>query len=310
MNTPNTFNSDTVMSIHGVEGRLKRRTVGPHTAAGCFEHQDWTSYPRPVNDWGPGRIMKVDLRFDDACHNGHNTFAITAYITHPGTREARGDWDACGCLHDEIRQYFPELAHLIPWHGCTTDGPLHYVANTLYLAGDRDCNGKRKGEILRTQPAVRFGNIPAVHTVKPAFATFLRSRIGTGTFTVTTVPYKPTGSDTYPFSPKYTLAGYDVPWHSCPFDTLAVAECFCESLNSYHTDVVDIPVAYSEGGERDLDAARSTAIWPAATDEQLSAEPDVLRSALLDRLPALLDSFHSTMADVGFYWAPEDCPAE
>ena len=35
-------------------------------------------------------------------------------------------------------------------------------------------------------------------------------------------------------------------------------------------------------------AARSCAIWPDATDEQLCAEPDVLKAALLARLPALM----------------------
>jgi len=44
----------------------------------------------------------------------------------------KGRLEACGCLHDEIRQHFPELAHLIKWHLVSTDGPLHYIANTLY----------------------------------------------------------------------------------------------------------------------------------------------------------------------------------
>ena len=28
----------------------------------------------------------------------------------------------------------------------SSDEPIHYAANTIYLAGDRDCNGLRKGE--------------------------------------------------------------------------------------------------------------------------------------------------------------------
>ena len=51
--------------------------------------------------------MTVQVRFDDECGNGHNTFAITADI--------RGRFiDMGGCLHDEIREHFPELAHLDP----------------------------------------------------------------------------------------------------------------------------------------------------------------------------------------------------
>jgi len=84
--------------------------------------------------------MTVQLRFDDQCGNGHNTFAITADI--------RGRHiDMGGCLHDEIREHFPELAHLIRWHLVSTDGPMHYIANTTYLASDRDHWGLKVGEV-------------------------------------------------------------------------------------------------------------------------------------------------------------------
>lgn len=56
-------------------------------------------------------------------------FSITAEINKDG-REV-----SCGCLHDEIRRTFPELAELIPFHLCTTNGfPIHYVANAMYWA--------------------------------------------------------------------------------------------------------------------------------------------------------------------------------
>jgi hypothetical protein len=62
-------------------------------------------------------------------------FAITAEI---GRRQARrGRWCAAafGCLHDEVREHFPDLAPLIRWHLCAVDdGPLHYVANAQYWA--------------------------------------------------------------------------------------------------------------------------------------------------------------------------------
>ncbi len=54
--------------------------------------------------------------------------------------------DSGGCIHGEIAKHFPELAPFIKWHLCSSDGPLHYVANTVYLAGDRDCWGLRRGE--------------------------------------------------------------------------------------------------------------------------------------------------------------------
>ena len=86
--------------------------------------------------------MTVRVRFDDECGNGHNTFAITADI--------RGRHiDMGGCLHDEIREHFPELAHLIRWHLVSTDGPMHYIANTTYLASDRDHWGLKAGEVQK-----------------------------------------------------------------------------------------------------------------------------------------------------------------
>ena len=71
-------------------------------------------------------LARVNMRFDDECGNGHNTFAITldSKAQHAG---AFG-----GCMHDKIAEVWPEYAHLIKWHLCSTEGPLHYVANTVY----------------------------------------------------------------------------------------------------------------------------------------------------------------------------------
>lgn len=85
--------------------------------------------------------MTVTTRFDDRCGNGHNTFSITADITG---RRGFDIIDMGGCLHDEIREHFPELAHLIRWHLVSTDGPMHYIANTTYLASGTEWNGEPK----------------------------------------------------------------------------------------------------------------------------------------------------------------------
>ena len=90
-------------------------------------------------------MVKVQLRFDDDCENGHNTFAITA-DTFGMLRTGRWAHESGGCLHEDIAKYFPQYAHLIKWHLVSTDGPLHYIANTLYHANDRDHWGLRKGE--------------------------------------------------------------------------------------------------------------------------------------------------------------------
>jgi len=53
-----------------------------------------------------------------------------------------------------------------------------------------------------------------------------------------------------------------------------------------------------KGKERELDAARNAAVWPKATNEELTA-PD-LKKRLAARLPALLADFHADIEELGF----------
>lgn len=129
-------------SINGVAGRYFGATVSYKSNPGCFARQRWVSQARPIAGYGKDAAMTVEIRFDDDCGNGHNTFAITAEVKRPMAR----DIEAVGCLHDDIARVFPELAPLIKWHLVSTDGPMHYIANTVFLAGDADCWGLRKGE--------------------------------------------------------------------------------------------------------------------------------------------------------------------
>lgn len=120
-------------AINGVPGRLftLRRPPAPWKA-GTFANQSWASQQRSAVSLGyaPGSYIQVSIRFDDECRNGRNTFSITANIRELGRR----DCVAGGCLHDEVEKVFPELAHLIKWRLYSTDGPMHYVANTMYHA--------------------------------------------------------------------------------------------------------------------------------------------------------------------------------
>jgi len=88
--------------------------------------------------------ITAEVRYDDECNNGHNSFTITADID----RRSGNRWveHGGGCCHDEIVKHFPELVPLIKWHLCSSDGPMHYPANVTYHAGDRDCWGLRKGK--------------------------------------------------------------------------------------------------------------------------------------------------------------------
>jgi hypothetical protein len=163
------------------------------------------TFTRVYTENGTRYTITATVRYDDKCNNGHNSFSITGEIKGP-----RG-LDVCGCIHEDIAKRFPELEPFIKWHLCSSDGPLHYIANTVYNAGDLDHWGLRKGE---TGPG------------------------------------------------KYHLIG--------------------------------------EGKERELDHARSSAIWPEATDEQLLVSKEELDAALKARLPGLLAEFREAVESFGF----------
>jgi len=55
-----------------------------------------------------------------------------------------------------------------------------------------------------------------------------------------------------------------------------------------------------KGKERELDRARSSAVWPDATDEDLTA--DGLKERLEARLPGLMLEFRAAIESLGFTW--------
>lgn len=225
-------------SINGVNGRM--HTVhDPQNVRGRMVHrsQKWTSEGRASNPDGTGGMLYVNIRFDDECQNGYQSFSITG----------RGK-DFCGCIHDKIAERFPELSPFIKWHLMSTDGPLHYIANTLYHASDRDCNGLREGETRQ----IRNGKTGRLCWILE-----------------TEAPPKYVDSDT---EPPASAAKY-VPWYKV-----------------------------GEGKERDFKAARSSAIWPEATDEQLSLSREQLEGLLKARLPGLIAEFRADMERIGFLW--------
>lgn len=212
---------------------------------GTHEYQYCHFGPRAIGGYGKGAVITVLCRFDDSCKNGHDTFSITAEVRLPGKR----DIEAGGCLHGDIVKVFPELEPLIKWHLCSTDGPMHGIANTIYHAGNRDHHGLLKGEVRQ----IRNGR-----TGKPCW-----------------------------IASKFEGQRY-VDSDECPADTQIIKY---EPLNRV-----------GEGKNRDLDAARRSAVWPEATDEQLCSPPEVLKALLEERLPALLVEFRKAMEGLGFTW--------
>lgn len=208
--------------------------------------------PRFYREDGCEYRITLHVRHDDRCGNGHNIFSITATIVR---KSSNGRWTehSCGCLHEEVAQHFPELAPLIKWHLCSTDGPMHYVANTLYHTSDRDHRGLRKGERQQLRNR-KSGQL--------VWQIVLRAD---GVEVTTGVPSWVDSDD----KPSDVLtADWEPVW-------------------------ID-----GEGKARELDHARSTAIWPDATDDELMS-PD-LKERLEERLPRLMAEFQAAVESIGF----------
>ena len=240
--------------IHGIEGTLE---FIEGDRPGVFKCQKFTTAARPYEAPGypKGCQIRAVIRFDDECGNGHNSFTVTGEIFRPGAR----DIEAGGCIHEDIAKHFPTLAHLIKWHLCDVSGPMHYIANAVFLAGDRDCWGLRKGE----KRQLRNG------------------KTGLPSWELVAVD----------------AAGEEIPTYKLP------------KYQDGETPPADTPTLkwvpwcrVGEGKERELDKARSVAIWPEATDAELTQEPDALEAALQARLPALLAAFRADVKAAGLKW--------
>lgn len=83
-----------------------------------------------------GKIV-VKIRWDDSCHNNHNTFAITGDLK---TEEI----EVCGCIHEEIVKYFPEFEYLLNWHHFTSDGYDYRGSNIIFHMENGDIALARK----------------------------------------------------------------------------------------------------------------------------------------------------------------------
>ena len=300
--TNTTLTQETTRTILGAPGRAFAVTQwagnGSTKAPTEIANQKWISESRRVSssDWGPGRVIKCEIRHDDKCKNGRPSFSITGHIERPGAR----DWDAGGCIHEEIARYFPELRPLIQWHLCSTDGPLHYIANTLYHMKETDTNGLREGQPGGWKYALTFGDNPILHKLKTPFLKFLQDDESGYDFEVVQLDHKkePGG---YEYSPKFTFGGYGEKWHEGPFDSELDAMAFLHALQNCDPKFTQYATIYGKGKERDLDAARNAGVWPDATDAELLA-PD-LESKLKARLPALVAEMREAVEnDCGMIW--------
>jgi len=87
--------------------------------------------------YAPGATITVTAQAIRYGGNRHPHFSVTGEVTTPASRRKR-DSDMCGCIHDHILRFWPELAPLIALHGSNADDgePTHGEANGFYdLAG-------------------------------------------------------------------------------------------------------------------------------------------------------------------------------
>ena len=234
--------------------------------------------------------ITVNLRYDDQCGNGHNTFAITGDIS---------GGNGSGCIHAEIAEAFPEYAHLIQWHLTSSDGPMHYVSNALYHASEKDCWGYRKNEPKRFKTEIFFNDVPVpVREYEEKFIKFLQETIKANPekpfYNFTIVQHDHEGRSDYKFSPRYTFEGFGDSWYKCPFKSLQEAEQFLEALQTCKIAFKSECVEWGEGKTPDLEAARNAAVWPEASLE------DFTKEKLEARLPKLLNRFKADMEALGF----------
>ncbi len=195
--------------------------------------------PKVYQEGGHQYRITATVRYDDQCGNGHNSFAITTAIY----RSIHGQWmeDSFGCCHEAIAKRFPELAPFIKWHGMTSEGPTHYVANTVYHASQHGATHAWVYYAGNADPLKLGGAEDRLLGYLKAFDA--QKAVG--------------------------VTGYRVQWDE---KTIKVAN---------------------------FDHARSTAVWPEATDAELSVDAATLTAALLARAPALCESFKRDVESLG-----------
>lgn len=81
-----------------------------------------------------GNTMRIKIRLNDECKNGHQDFAITADIWEKGKPQTDKYWLMGGCCHDEILKARPDLKIFVDLHLCDYKGiPMHAAENGFYF---------------------------------------------------------------------------------------------------------------------------------------------------------------------------------
>lgn len=281
------------MILCGINGRYTKTVDGRSLTL-----QKWVSESRPIKGYGTGGLVRVTVGYDDKCGNGYPSFYITGEVTTAESRR-RKDIAAGGCLHEDIVAVFPELAHLIPWH-LASPKLRHYIANTVYHASNKDYNGRLKGEPCEWKTYIAFEGSSVPHRepsrgfgkwlVQNKGKVFDTVRFQQGEHTWWTI-----SADGENFGDRYL------------FTREYEAEMWVYALNNkVPFSLEKIPTDFSKGKERNLAAARASAYWPEATDEQLCLPKEELTALLEARLPQLVEKLEPMVKSIGFVTGVEE----
>lgn len=222
--------------------------------------KDYTENGKPVTI-----IAKV--RFDDQCGNGHNTFSITADIfeshRHPGEETI---------VHESGKTMWLSSC------GCCHDEIAKHFPQLRPLIKWHLCS--TDGPMHGVSNAIYHAGDRDCWGMRKGEKRQIRNG-KTGVFAWNLVAVNDAGEEIELHELTKHIDANDKP--PCPYRLEYRPWC-----------------RIGEGKERDLDAARSAAVWPEATDEELTA--DGLRERLEARLPMLLDEFRSAVESLGFTW--------
>lgn len=202
------------------------------------------------------------------------------------------------------------MAHLIKCEKQAHALIAQCLANALYMASNRQDKNYDPGEPCYWDHVIIFNSLE-IDIVKPrAFVCFLSAlysslrSVPADALDVVEVAHPDAGKGGIEYRPNYTFKSYPAEWHECPFNSRREAEQWAKAIPGGFR-IEKVPTLWAKAKPRDFAAARRFAVWPEATDAELSLPYDELKQLLDARLPVLLEEFKNGKEIGGFLFSPK-----